>query len=642
MHNPSYEWVDGAFGSISYRNNPVRTSELGVYVKKAGGVECYSTYFRYDAALLNHVRKTKSVKGFEGVGYADFFPLDIDSADLHVSLERARKAVEFFVDKDVPEGDIKIYFSGAKGFHVCLASSLFDLEPTSNLPAVYKAMSRVLADELKMKLDPTVYDAVRLWRIENTLNAKSDLYKVRLTFDELFGMELEEIAALARAPRVFPDDSRTGITNEYFMALFLSALEATEKAQKVLVRGNKEVTVQSRTQKPCIAKILAGVSDGERNNCALRLAVHYKKEGMPEEAVHGLLQGWNANNEPPLPDEDLQNVVRSSFASTYDFGCHDAILKSFCSDDCVLKQRKVERSVKSKDLVPLASLVESYANSLKTTGRIYLGIEDVDKATRGMIPGEVVVLMARPGVGKTALKLHTLFNQPADVPSIFFSLEMPSEQLFERAAQIVTQLPAETLQELVKDPEQRVDVSRAVAEKFNKAYVIDKDALNMQQIEEYITAAEREIIHEKVRLVMIDHIGRMTGRGRSEYEIISGLARQCKQLAKDRQLVVVLACQVGRDEGGTGKEELTLSAARGSGQIEEGADLMLAMHRPDFDDENREWDLAHVYAVKNRKGRRARTTLKFHRATLTYEPWTAGAGSAPQKSAKNTKVGVDI
>jgi hypothetical protein len=634
LKHPSYEFVDSAFGALSTRNNIIKTSEIPANIKRVSAVQSFTTYFRYTRSLLDHVYRNKTVKGYVGPSYADCLPLDFDSPDLNLSLGRARKAVEFVLGKGTPDEDVKVYFSGAKGFHICLASSLFDLEPTNALAEVYKAMAKALSKDMGIDLDPTIYDGMRLFRLENTLNSKSQLYKIPLTIEELFSLSVEEIKELAKQPRVMSYPVRNGVVNDYFMSLFLSALDATEKKQTVKLSNNKEVTLSNRNAKPCIARLLAGVGEGERNNAAMRLAVHYKKEGMPENVCLGLLQGWNESNDPPLPDFDLENVIHSAYSGSYDFGCHDPLLSSNCGPECALHQRKAERGVKSKDLIPLGSLVESYVESLRTTGRVYLGIPEVDKATRGNIPGEVIILMSRPSVGKTSLMLHTLFRKPAEIPAIFFSLEMPSEQIFERAAEIVTGLPAEDLEELVKDPEQRVEVAKAVAQKFTNVLIIDKDALFLKDVESYIDAAEKEIFHQKARWILIDHLGRMRAKGHKEYEVISELARQMKQLAKSRGTTCYVAVQVGREEGGDGTQELTLSSARGSGQIEEGADVLLGMWRPDLNDESRDWDDAVVAVLKNRRGPRARALMRFHRSTLTFEP--------VPKSARNSKAKVDI
>lgn len=623
MRHPSFEFVDGAFGSLSARNNPTRLSEIQANMKRVNSRECFCSYFRYEKSFADYVKRTGSVRGYKGRMYSDIWPCDVDSTDLSVSLDRTRRIVDYLLSKDVPEQDLKVSFSGAKGFHVCLASTLFDLAPMEGLDQVYKVMARILSKDMEVDIDPTIYDAMRLFRLENSLNQKSGLYKIPLTVEELFTLTVDEIKELAKQPRILSAPVRVGIPNDYLMGVFLAALESTEKKQQVKINGNREAVV-GRHAKPCIARLLAGVSESNpgRNNAAMRLAVHYKKEGMPAEAVLGLLKGWNENNGPPLDEAALGQVVEHVFSGKYDFGCNDAILRAFCGPDCIMHKRKEERQAQCKDMAPLASLVESYAESLNRTGRIFLGIPEIDTATRGMVPGEVVMLMARSGVGKTAAVLHTLFSKPSEVPAIFFSMEMPATQIFERAASMVTGLGAEDLEGLMQDPDERAAVSKIVAEKFQNVYIVDKDALTIKEIEKYIDAAEKEVLHQKVRLVIIDHLGRMVRGGKPEYEELSALARGMKQLAKDREVIVYDVVQVGREQGGDGTIELGLSAARGSGQIEEGADLLLAMWRPDLKDQNRDWDVAKIAAVKNRKGRLVQTSMIFHRSTLRFEPDT--------------------
>jgi hypothetical protein len=200
----AYVFVDTAFGSVAHRNRVRRLSEIDF---EDHGRERYITHRRADEALLEWTRShlnvngNPTVEGFDGAVWDPSLPFDFD--DKHDPAHALGWLREFLVRQernDVPLDALRIYFSGAKGFHVEIPHTLFGgFEPATNLHVWEKAAALELMGGIPF--DQSIYDKLRLWRLANTLNAKGNRYKVRLSLDEALGLSMQEIDALAVQPR---------------------------------------------------------------------------------------------------------------------------------------------------------------------------------------------------------------------------------------------------------------------------------------------------------------------------------------------------------------------------------------------------------------------------------------------------------
>ncbi len=198
-----------------------------------------------------------------------------------------------------------------------------------------------------IKYDAGIYDLVRLWRISNTINSKSGLYKVPLTADELLGGSVESIKELANT-------KREGITtipperSPELMKLYKNATEEVINAPKINgVPTSIDNEGFSKNTKLCYRNLSNGVDDGERDEAAVRLACYYSKQGFQQDMVVSLLTTWNLKNKPPLSEKVIKDKVLGAFSKTYDYGCNDHILKKYCDKKCYLisKNTVVDSSI---------------------------------------------------------------------------------------------------------------------------------------------------------------------------------------------------------------------------------------------------------------------------------------------------------
>lgn len=207
------------------------------------------------------------------------------------------------------------------------------------------------------------------------------------------------------------------------------------------------------------------------------------------------------------------------------------------------------------------------------------GFRGLDELIPGFYPGEVFGVFARPGIGKT-LMLNHLTRHVAPLGHVFFSLEMPAAQIAARMARSVYGYTRAQLEDAARS--ERFDTSRYL-QAAEGLTLIDAPGLNLAQIDGQIRELKTGAMRgTPIRLVTVDHLGLIGGdRKLSTYDRISTQARELKELAKRHQIVVLVAVQVSREQGGDGSRELTLSAARDSGVVEEAMDYMVGLRRLD-------------------------------------------------------------
>jgi len=246
---------------------------------------------------------------------------------------------------------------------------------------------------------------------------------------------------------------------------------------------------------------------------------------------------------------------------------------------------------------------DTYVEKLKTH-KIRLGWPEVDARLRGIAPGEVLTLIARSGVGKTAvlqnILRHIALSQ--DAISLFCSLEQPLAQVFERFAQMSTQETGEDIEIGWGDPTKRERIAAAVSKDLGEhVYVCGRSGLRMEQLEQALDATQAKAKHP-VSVLAVDYLGLLDTRDldKNLYGQISRAAREMKNLAKRRDLAVLCLCQVSRANGEDGSKPLNIYSARESGAIEESADFLLGLYRPNLHEEDD--NVITVQILKNRKG----------------------------------------
>ncbi len=216
------------------------------------------------------------------------------------------------------------------------------------------------------------------------------------------------------------------------------------------------------------------------------------------------------------------------------------------------------------------------------------GFATLDKTTNGWQPSDLIILAARPSVGKTAFSLNIARNAAVDhnIPVAFFSLEMSSLQLANRLMTTESGLSADKIKGGVKLENDEWTLLEQSIKRLQSAplYVDETPGLPIMEFRSKVKALVKQ---KGVRLVVVDYLQLMQGpsdsKGMREQEV-AAISRMLKATAKELNVAIIALSQLSRNsvqrQGGNGKP--ILSDLRESGSIEQDADMVIFIHRPDF------------------------------------------------------------
>lgn len=231
-------------------------------------------------------------------------------------------------------------------------------------------------------------------------------------------------------------------------------------------------------------------------------------------------------------------------------------------------------------------LIEQH-DSVKATGvlGISTGIKAVDDAICGLVAPDLIIIAARPGQGKTALALSITHNTSVvnNIPCLWISLEMDGVQLVRRLASIDTGINHEYLR-AGKTNEDEYDAFKKSIKAISKAkiFIEDKTSINIRDIRTRANILKKK---HNIGYIVVDYIQLMSGvdeKGKQREQIVSEISRGLKCLAKELQIPVIALSQLSREVEKRPNKMPQLSDLRESGAIEQDADSVLFLMRPEY------------------------------------------------------------
>ncbi len=259
------------------------------------------------------------------------------------------------------------------------------------------------------------------------------------------------------------------------------------------------------------------------------------------------------------------------------------------------------------------------------------GYTKLDDITSGWQSSDLIIIAGRPAMGKTSFALSMAKNMVVDyqVPVAFFSLEMNNVQLVNRLISNVCEIQGSKIMngQLADDEWNRLDKNIRKLEGA-PLYIDDTPGLSIFELR----SKARRLAKEKgIKAIMIDYLQLMNANGMhfgNRQEEVSTISRSLKGLAKELNIPVIALSQLNRGvesrEGLEGKRP-QLSDLRESGAIEQDADMVLFVHRPEYyhiyEDENKRdlHGMAQIIIAKHRKGAIGDVLLKFHGEFTRFE-----------------------
>jgi replicative DNA helicase len=263
-----------------------------------------------------------------------------------------------------------------------------------------------------------------------------------------------------------------------------------------------------------------------------------------------------------------------------------------------------------EDYVQLSSLIPSALDQIEKlqSGELAEGIKtgfkDLDALTNGFHPGNMIVIAARPAVGKSTLGLdiarHASIANGAC--SVIFSLEMSRSEITMRMLSAEARVALNNIRSGALSDEEWSRLARRMGE-INEAPLFIDDSPNLSMMEIRAKARRLKQRHD-LKLVVIDYLQLMTSGKRVEnrQQEVSEFSRQLKLLAKELNVPVVAISQLNRSPEQRSDKKPLLSDLRESGSIEQDADVVILLHRDDlYDSQNRSGE-ADLIVAKHRNG----------------------------------------
>lgn len=536
-------------------------------------VNGYHSVYNLSYDVKKHIDSTGSIRNYCGRVSTEYLHWDIDAEnDMQKAYDDTAELLFRLDSMGADSGAITVCLSGNKGFHVLYhTEDIGDLGARSDLHNVVKKICTDIAEGID-SFDEVVYDRTRLIRALNSKHPKSHRYKIPLTVSEFHSMSPEEIVEMAKEQREGWDTmADRGI--EYIAELAADIIEN---------QSDKKDYSRQYTSNSLLEGMLNGFPAGETNRGLTSIAGMYHRRGMDDDFVKVQLLIYNERCERPLSEADIDTIVRS--VSKYEI-----------DDKYVIPD--------NDEIVTAKQCLERFRVNNKNRKEISTDLSMVDPILSQMGVGQVMLIIARPGVGKTLLGVKLCRNYAVALTGkmLFISLEMDRSAVGFRFGQCIMstknpdlakdqiQFNKEVAHQIINNDDFIVET----ADYWDSVLTVDKTLRSIEAIISYYHKAQ-ELSDEKIEVVAIDYMQLMSGTGdRKELDLI---ARGLKTLGKQLQCRVVALAQVNRGAGSSYVKP-ELENIKEMGSLEDSCDICLSMWN-DTVQEHR----IHVEAVKGREG----------------------------------------
>ncbi len=331
-----------------------------------------------------------------------------------------------------------------------------------------------------------------------------------------------------------------------------------------------------------------------------------------------------------------KTIQRDLITASYDI-LRDSYDDAIKVDDLIdSAQTRIYDAIQSnvrKEVQDIGSLINTAMDSIQSKqgssglSGVPSGFPSLDAVTMGWQPSDLIILAARPSVGKTAFSLNIARNAAVDhhMPVAFFSLEMAAIQLANRLITSESGLHPDKIKGGVKLEEYEWQQLEHKLRSLSKAplYIDDTPSLPLM---EFRTKAKSLVKNKGVRLIVIDYLQLMQGpselKGLREQEV-AAISRTLKATAKELNVPIIALSQLSRNavqrQGSGGKPQL--SDLRESGSIEQDADMVIFIHRPDYiglSENEGDKEKTQIIIAKHRNGETRDIDMRYKGGQLRF------------------------
>lgn len=281
----------------------------------------------------------------------------------------------------------------------------------------------------------------------------------------------------------------------------------------------------------------------------------------------------------------------------------------------IIERRSTQGFTHIKDvLLETFNRLEELYNSKSPITGIPTGFTDLDMKTAGLQNSDLILIAARPGMGKTAMALNIAQYAAVQkhVPVALFNLEMSKDQLVNRMLCSEVMVDSHKMRTGKLDDEDWNKIAKALGP-LSEAPIFIDDTPGVSVMD--IRAKCRRLkLEKRLGLVVIDYLQLMRGRGRAEnrQQEVSEISRSLKILAKELNVPVITMSQLSRGPESRNDHRPMLSDLRESGAIEQDADIVMFLYRDDYyNPDTEKKNIAEVIIAKHRNGSTGTVYLKW-------------------------------
>lgn len=584
-------------------------TKLETVIKNAAK-DYYVSLYNYNEGHKTIFETNKTLAGIEDTETDRLF-FDFDNKDnIALAQQDTITAANRLLEKGVPEEGINVFFSGSKGFSIELK-----IDEYIN-PSKFGAIIDSVAGDLST-LDGVVREANRIVRIPGTKHQSSGLYKIPLTPEELINLSVDEIKALAVKPRLIEANST--------VVSLPAEMKNVKVQEKPIAAISKELTfdissidMKSRPKGLDEASWLLSngfFRTGDRNSAMLCLAARYNYMKFPLEVTRGILDGVAElqalrTGEEKFTTKEMELVLGQVYSDSWKGGIFTVRDPNNWLHKYATKMGlSIKEEIGPQTLDGIHDSFKNYIDNIEKN-TIKTGIEELDRVMPITV-GSNIGVVAAAGAGKTALALKILkYNSEQGITTVFCSLDMVKNRLFEKVLYNVTGLSREDLYAAFKRGEGQ-QLTDLVRKHYGNVWFYDRSSATIADIRSYILDVEQKS-GTKVKMVMLDYFERVNTGVSDDTASSKSLANEIQDMVADHEISCITLVQPNKFSlgGGPDTEIKSYTSIKGSSFLYQSFRGIISLSRPFYTPATKELDKYMIINVlKNDLGEQAR--LKF-------------------------------
>lgn len=569
----------------------------------------YLSIYKYNEEQKQEFDITGSVKGVTDL-VVDKLLFDLDSKQ-HPELARNDAVVltDKLLNLGFQETDIRIFFSGNKGFHV-------QIDLTHDLSeSEFKSITKQIAGDLE-SYDIVVSNPSRIVRGVGSVHTESGLYKIPLNLDQLRMSDVDAIKGLARSFSTL-DKSWVNWTVAELPDQVKKLKNELKPKPKPMDLGPIDIDFAKKVKgwSNCKWALTQGieVKAAERHSklvciVATARALNNTKEQAYYYAKNAMKLGVKRYGGDECDKEDIGVIVDSVYSDSWQGGtmsCRDG-KTLWLTDLCTgLGKDRCKHNEDESCFIEIEDFASKFTDFAVNIDKntLKLGVPPVDEnvmITTSMLVG----LLGAPSAGKTSLLLNFLEQSNKDnIDSVFFSMDMGLPLVYLRLIQKHFGIQKDQVFDMfLNDPERVKEIIQTIKDKYALTKFSFRTGMSVEGMRNAV-ADHQDRTGRKVKLIGVDYLECISGPFSDATANTAMIANQLKDIANDLDVCVMLLLQTQKQSGDPSDPLLSMRNVKGSSVIEQACSVIMSLSRPGFSPLTPENDrFATVSTVKDRMG----------------------------------------